>query len=244
MTGAGAAPRRGGWPGWPLAGAAFGLGAVMATGQAPWGFWYLALPALAAVTALVARVPQARAAAWAGLFAGAGHFGLALSWIIEPFLIDVARHGWMAPFALVLMAFGLALFWAAAAGAAHRLGRGVASRAVAFALLLTGAEAARGVLFTGFPWAQPGHVWIGTPVDQLAALAGPHALTLLVAGLAAAAVAAPRAGTAVALAVLAGVWAAGAARLAQPLPERAEAPLLRLVQPNAEQALKWEDALA
>lgn len=244
MTGEGAAPRRGGWPGWPIAGAAFGLGAVIATGQAPWGFWYLALPALAAATALVARAPSARGAAWAGLFAGAGHFGLALFWIVEPFLIDAARHGWMAPFALVLMGFGLALFWAAAAAGAQRLGRGLAARAAAFAVLLTAAEIARGYLFTGFPWAQPGHVWIGTPVDQVAALAGPHALTLLIAGLAALAVAAPRAGTATALAVLAAVWAAGAARLAQPLPVQADAPMLRLVQPNAEQALKWEDALA
>ncbi len=44
-----------GWPGRAQTGAAFGLGAVMASGQAPLGFWWLALPALAALIALVAR---------------------------------------------------------------------------------------------------------------------------------------------------------------------------------------------
>ncbi len=53
-----------------------------------------------------------------GWAVGAGYFAVALAWIVEPFLVDVARHGWMAPFALVLMAGGLALFWGAAFWAA------------------------------------------------------------------------------------------------------------------------------
>ena len=31
-------------------------------------------------------------------------------WITEAFLVDAAAHGWMAPFALLFMAGGLALF--------------------------------------------------------------------------------------------------------------------------------------
>lgn len=232
------------WPDWSGAGAAFGLGAIAATGQAPWSLWFLTIPALAALALLVGRATDARAAAWAGLFAGAGHFGLALFWIVEPFLIAPERHGWMAPFALVAMAFGLALFWAAAAAGAHRLGQGRGTRAAALALLLTVAEILRGVLFTGFPWAQPGHALIGTPLDQIAALGGPHLLTLLVLLAGALPVAAPRAGSAAALALLAATWGWGATRLAHPLPPRDDAPTLRLVQPNTAQSLKWEDALA
>ncbi|HMO72892.1 MAG TPA: apolipoprotein N-acyltransferase [Paracoccaceae bacterium] len=196
------------------------------------------------LTLLVARARGARAAAAAGLWAGAGHFGLALSWIVEPFLIDAPRHGWMAPFALVLMAFGLGLFWAGAAALAA-LARGGAARALAFAATLTGAEALRGVAFTGFPWAQPGHAFIDTPVAQVAALAGPLALTLLAVTAAALPVAARLAGTAVSAAILATAWGWGAVRLALPDPPPPDpAPVLRLVQPNAEQAAKWDPDLA
>ena len=65
----------------------------------------------AALTVLIARAPGSAPAAWTGLFAGAGYFALGLSWIVEPFLVDVATTGWMAPFAVVLLAGGLGLFW-------------------------------------------------------------------------------------------------------------------------------------
>ena len=37
------------------------------------------------------------------------------------FVLDERTHGWMAPFALVLMAGGLSLFWAAAGAGWRRL---------------------------------------------------------------------------------------------------------------------------
>ncbi len=151
---------RAGWPGGAATGAAFGLGAVAATGQAPLGFWWLALPALAALIALVARAPGARQAAWLGLLGGTGYFLLALSWLVQPFLVDPERYAWMAPFALLGMAAGLALFWAAAAALAARL---PVNRALGFALTLTLAELLRGYVLTGFPWALVGHIWIDTP---------------------------------------------------------------------------------
>ena len=228
---------RTGWPGRAKAGAAFGLGAVVACGQAPLGFWWLALPALAALIALVGREDRPRSAGWIGLFGGAGYFCLALSWLVEPFLIDIARHGWMAPFALLLMAFGLALFWAAAAVAAGLFPRTL--RPLALALTLTLAELARGYVLTGFPWALLGHLWIGTAPAQVASLLGPVGLTLL--ATLAAALAAPLRprGLAAAAVLLAVATGFGQARLAQsdPVPR----PLtLRLVQPDAEQEAKWD----
>ena len=67
------------------------------------------------------------------------------------------RHGWMAPFALVLMAGGLALVL----GAARLVGiaAGAWDGAHGFSHwpgFSRWAEAARGVVLTGFPWAQPG----------------------------------------------------------------------------------------
>jgi apolipoprotein N-acyltransferase len=218
--------------------AAFGLGLVMAAGQAPLGLWPLTLAALAALFLMQSRAPGLAAAAWLALFAAAGHFGLALSWLVEPFLIDPSRHAWMAPFALALMAFGLGLFWAAAAAAGHALAAG-AGRPLALALALAAAELARGHVLTGFPWASIGHVWIGTPPAQLAALAGPTGLTLMTVLAAAAPVAAGWSGAVAGLAILGAAFGAGAWRLGQPDPP--EQPVtVRLVQPNAAQEEKWD----
>jgi apolipoprotein N-acyltransferase len=145
------------------------LGAVAALGQAPWGLYGLTLVGLAAVIFLISRAENPVTAFRIGLAAGTGHFVLALSWIVEPFLIDVARHGWMAPFALVLLSAGLGLFWAVAAA----IGRWARWRILGFVVSFTALEWLRGVILTGFPWAMIGHVWIGTPLDQLAAVIGP-----------------------------------------------------------------------
>jgi apolipoprotein N-acyltransferase len=214
---------------------AFGLGAIAALGQAPLGFWWATLAAMAGLVWLLDRLPDTRGAFLVGLFAGAGHFGLGLSWIVEPFLIDIARHGWMAPFAVVLLAFGLGLFWALAAVLARRFPQPALGFVVAFVAL----EWLRGVIFTGFPWAMVGHVWIGTPVDQLAALGGPSALSLLTLLAAALPVLWRWPGAAGSVVLLATTFGFGLWRLGQPLPEPGDL-TLRLVQPNAEQTAKWD----
>ena len=215
------------------------LGLLAAAGQAPLGAWWLTLPALAGVIHQVARAPQLGGAVWTALFAGAGYFGASLNWIIEPFLVDAAKDGWMAPFAVVLLAFGLALFWAGAAALAWRLPQ----RRMGFAICLTAAELSRGYVLTGFPWALIGHVWIDTPVVQLAALIGPSGLTLLTLLLAALLAGRRWVGIAVAFAVFAAGWGYGLWVLGQPRPA-APGITLRLVQPNAAQAAKWDPAEA
>ena len=90
-----------------LAAEALAVGAVAALGQAPLGWWFLAFPAFVVLVALVARAPGGWAAFWIAGLAGAGHFATALHWIVFPFFVDPVRHGWMAPFALVLLAVGL-----------------------------------------------------------------------------------------------------------------------------------------
>ena len=220
-------------------GLAFALGALVALGQAPLGFWWATLAALAGLIWLLRRVTDRRGAFLVGLFAGAGHFGLALNWIVEPFLIDIARHGWMAPFAVLLLSFGLGLFWAGAAVAARLF----ANPTLGFVAFFTGFEVLRGVIFTGFPWAMLGHVWIGTPLDQLAALGGAPLMTLVTLLAAALPVLLRGKGLAGSAVLFAAALGFGLWRLAQPLPDPGTL-TLRLVQPNAEQSAKWEAARA
>ncbi len=218
---------------------AFALGGVVALGQAPFALWWLALPALAGVILLVVRAESWRAAFWIGLAAGTGQFALALSWIVEPFLIDIARHGWMAPFALVLLSAGLALFW----GVAAALSRALPQPALGFAAAFAWLEWVRGVILTGFPWAMLGHVFIGSPFDQSASVLGPSGLSLLILAAAALPVAWRGRGALGSALLLAAAFGFGLWRLDQPLPAPRDG-VVRLVQPNAEQSLKWDQALA
>ena len=217
-----------------IAALAFVAGAAAALGHAPLYLWPLTLAGLAVLARLVANTPKGPG--WIGLVGGMGYGSLALSWIIEPFLIEPDIYGWMAPFAVFFMALGLGVFWAVAAWAARVLP--FRMPVFGFALTLTAVEYLRGHILTGFPWALPGHVWISTPIAQLGAWVGPTGLTLLLL-LAAAALASVHWKPGVAAGVgLALAWGFGSWTLAQPMPAD-RAATLRLVQPNAEQALKW-----
>ena len=205
----------------------------MALGQAPFSVWPVAVLGLLAVFWAVQKAPNPRAGAWTGWTAGAVYFTVTLHWIVEPFQVDAATHGWMAPFALVLLAGGLAVFWGAAGWIAGRW-----RSAVVFALALGLVELARAFVFTGFPWGMLAALWLDTPLVAWLAWVGPHGLGLLsTLALAAIASAGLRWIGAAGLAVLVGLGLAfGPA--APVVPDTA--PLVRLVQPNAPQHLKWD----
>jgi apolipoprotein N-acyltransferase len=213
----------------------FALGAGLALGQAPLGLWPVAVVALALGLARIAAAAGPGAAFGRALLFGAGHFTLALSWIVQPFFVDPVRHGWMAPFALLGMGFGMALFWAVAAWGAARLRAGIIGLALAIALM----ELARGHVLTGFPWALVGHIWLDSPLIQTGALIGGYgmtAATLLGAALAMRPGWRGRAVT-VALAIVAAGWSWH--RLSLPEPP-APGGVVRLVQPAIAQDLKWD----
>ncbi|QDC11505.1 apolipoprotein N-acyltransferase [Oceanicola sp. D3] len=222
------------------------LGAVAGTGQAPIGLPWLSVAALALGFALFSLVREPKAAVWRGWAMGVGYVVATMFWIVEPFFVDPLRHGWLAPLALFAHAAGFAIFWALAFGAAALLGRGRWQRVLWGAVLLAAVEMLRSHLWTGFPWALIGHIWVGQPQMHLAALLGPHGLTLFTTLAAAipAAMGSRRAalGVMASLAFLAlpvpyGLW-----RLGQPVEMRA--PLtVRLVQPNAAQHLKWTEEM-
>ena len=217
------------------------LGAVMALGHTPPGWWWATILAGATVFACLPTTPR-MAMRWLWL-AGLGYFGLALSWIVQPFFVNPGVHGWMAPFALALMAGGMALFWAGA-GLAARFGPALVG--VAFLAL----ELLRGWVFTGFPWAMLGHVLTDTALVQLASLGGAGLLSALVlASMTLPAIAHTARGRMIgggaALAVVAGAWVWGAARVPPDMASgRPVGPVVRLVQPNAPQAEKWDQARA
>ncbi len=110
---------------------------------------------------------------------GFGFFLFGLYWIASAFLmVDGAAA--LAPFAVLALAGGLALFWAGAFGLAAHWWRPGPARLVLFTLALMAGEGARGALFGGFPWNIPAYVWsAGGAVSQLAASIGVWGLSAL-----------------------------------------------------------------
>jgi apolipoprotein N-acyltransferase len=183
-----------------------------------------------------------------GWLAGLGYFAVSVWWIVEPFMVDAKNQGWMAPFALVLLAGGLALFWGAASLAYRALRPGGYGRVLVFAGSLAAVEWLRGHILSGFPWDLPGESWrAGSAPSQAAALVGAYGLSWITVAIAAAPAvlfdARPRrdriAALAVALAALAGLYGFGLVRLAGAAPLSAAAPLVRVVQANIDQKQKW-----
>ncbi len=241
-------------------------GGAAALGHAPFGYWWAAFPAFAVLIWVVAvgrapaqQLPRGmphhhvelmadalptprRRPGWIAWFGGVGYFGVAMHWIVEPFLVDAATHGWMAPFALIFLAGGLALFWAAAAVLSVRLAKGRAMRALAFAVILAGAELLRGHVFTGFPWALPAYIWADTPLLGMVSLTGSYGLTLLTLVLAALPSVHRRILPGLVVAVLAfgGLYKLGERQLDGRLFEREDLGYVRLVQPNVPQHEKWQ----
>lgn len=219
-------------------------GAAMALAQPPLSWPVVLFAALPLLLWLLDGTDGPGAAFRLGWAAGTGHFAAALFWIVSPFMVEPQVFGWMAPFALAGMAGGMALFWAVPFAVARRVTPTGAGRVLALAALWTLSDYARSHILTGFPWGLTGYAWIETPVAQVAALIGPHGLGLLTltAGLL------PGLGgwrpTALAAALVAAAMGFGAWRLAQPLPARAEPVTVRLVQPDADQALKWDPEMA
>jgi apolipoprotein N-acyltransferase len=147
--------------------------------------WPLQLAAQALLWGCLARAPVRRAAWLAGLFSTLS-LGGSVWWLF----VSLHRYGGLpaalAVVAVVLLCVFLSLYMAAAGAAFARLRRGrpVADALLAAALWLL-AELARGLLFTGFPWAAGGYAHVDGPLAGLAPWIGVYGIGAVAAGLAA-----------------------------------------------------------
>ena len=186
-----------------------------------------------------------------GWLAGLGYFAVSTWWIAEPFLVEPDVYGWMAPFAMVLMAGGLALFWGLAGLAYRALRPRSAWKVLVFAGVFAAAEWLRGHILTGFPWNVIGEAWkAGSAPSQAAAVVGVYGLSWITLAIACAPaiVVLPvrrlaQAGILVAAGIaLTALYAGGAGRLAaaaRPIYPK-DAPIVRVVQADIDQKDKWK----
>lgn len=212
------------------------LGAVAATGFAPLQLWPLTLACLAAWVALVHAAPSFRASLWRGWLFGLGHFTVNNNWFQHAFDFQDAMPPVLGYFAAVALALYLAVYPMAAAGIAWRF-RGRAPDAayvLIFAAAWIATEYLRGVLFTGYAWDPLGVIWLPViGVARLSVWIGTYALsglTIVVAG--ALLLAIRRRWMLPAVTVAALALAALSALWTNAPPAPADAPRVRVVQPN------------
>ena len=234
---------------------ALGSGALAALALPPLYLLPLLLISFPLLVWLMAGASGPLRASVIGFAFGLGHHIVGLYWISHSLLIDPWRHGWLIPLFVGGLAAILAIFIGLAAAAARALaGRKPLPLLLAFAAFWTAGEWLRGWVFTGFPWNLLGSVWLWSdPMVQLASVTGTWGLSLLtvlamsspaIMGDAAAARWQRISAVPVALLLLGANVFFGSERLAGSAPASVDNVLLRLVQPNIPQTLKWDASLA
>jgi apolipoprotein N-acyltransferase len=236
---------------------AFLAGAASTLALAPLNVWpamFVTFPV--AVWLLDGAAPKrwrgVTAAAAAGWWFGFGYFLAGLYWVGFAFLVDAKMFGWLMPFAVIALPAGLALFTAFGFALARLMWTRGAMRILVLAAALTAAEWLRGHVLTGFPWNLFGYA-LTTPLAlaQSVALFGVWGLTFIAIAVFAspALLADERADTrrpwlypAAAVAVLAGLAAYGAVRLAMTPTAFVDGVHLRIMQPNLPQDAKFNYA--
>ncbi|WP_343564525.1 apolipoprotein N-acyltransferase [Kiloniella sp. b19] len=150
----------------------------------PFGLLVLLFPSLMLLFWFVSKAETLKQACWSGWFYGLGFYALSLYWVGEAFLVDIARHGWLMPFAVSALAGGMALFFAGTAAMTHGLKRRFKLEGSALLLAFMASwvlvEWLRSWLFTGFPWNLLGQVWVSVPeLLQFGSVLGVWGLSLL-----------------------------------------------------------------
>jgi len=147
--------------------------------------WWLPLLAAALLAWRVRASAGARHAAGLGWAYGLGWLLAATWWLF----ISMHRYGhlpaWLAAAAVAALAAALSLYLALAMAAVRRWQRGSAFDALLFAAAWLLAELARGVWFTGFPWAASGYSQVDGPLAALAPWVGVYGIGAVLAWIAA-----------------------------------------------------------
>lgn len=218
-----------------------GAGAALAL--EPLALWFLILPAYGVFFHVMLQVETARRAFWLSWCWGFGFFLTGLYWVAISMTVDLARFGWMIPFALAGLNGGLALFTALSGWLFYRLrGQKLLLNWVLFSGLLFAGEMLRSHILTGFPWNLIGYVWGASDASlQIASLFSIYPLTLLTLLLATGGyfIWHRRSTVFIYISILLGVVSFGWQRLLHASPEPPAQPMA-LIQPNIKQQLKWD----
>lgn len=150
-------------------------GIILSAALPPLGLYPLAL-ALCPLFVLVATSERPRAAFSYGFFFGIGFFALYLIWLPASFAELYGIFFWLLYPPMLAI---LGVFWGIVTGLSRWVG-GYGQRTLWLVTLgWVLMEWARTQGAFGFPWGTLGYMWLGTPLAQLADIAGVYGLSLL-----------------------------------------------------------------
>ncbi len=192
-----------------------------------------------------------------GWLFGFGQFVVGLYWVGIALTVEIDRFWWLFPFAVLGLPALLGLYTGGVAALYTSLRMPHILKPLWFAALWTGGEYLRGTLFTGFPWNLTAYSWMTSEVGSVSYVAqsmswvGAYGLSFLTVFLGASLFpllegSQKRRGVRIplvlALALFLALAGYGFWRSKEGLQETPKGPLLRIVQPNIEQKLKWNRA--
>ena len=231
----------------------FVLGGLMVLALPPLGMWWLVWLSMPLFFISLDNYRDAHPVkifwrAWAFHF---GFFLFGLYWMGHAFLVEADGFLWLMPFAVVLLPAGLAIFYGLASlmwlFAIRRHASPPLARLFLFIAMMVLADYVRGHVLTGLPWNLTGMIalsWL--PIAQSAAIWGVYGLGIViwVVGLLPVIFRHHKAVAGVLVLGLVGLAATGYLRLqAGEAEDKAEAPVVRIVQPHIVQTDKWDPAL-
>jgi apolipoprotein N-acyltransferase len=220
----------------------FAAGALMTLALPPIGFFpvlFFSVPFLIDCCYRAHRVKRAVLYAW--LF-GCGYFILGLYWVSAAMFVDIGQWAWVLPLSLIAGPAVLALYWALIPLMTLRYRDHKTAHALIFVSAWSLIEYLRGHLFTGFPWNLAGYSWVHLlPVMQASSVVGIYGLSLLTLFFAALPCYADSKKLrvfSIALFILIATW--GGARLALTPSLNSGETMIRIVQANIPQTMKWD----
>ncbi len=228
----------------------FAAGALSSFAMAPTLFWPVLFVGLSLLYMAISSAASSKVAFLYGFIFAFGYFLLSLSWVGNALLVEGNPYKWALPLAICGLPLILAPFTAAACWASKRLfDLKSLGGFFGFVALLSTSEWLRGHIFTGFPWNLFGYTWGDTlEIAQVAALGNIYHLTALTIFWAASAgfvlLKAPSKKErviilSISVLTLALSYGFGAWRLNSTPTTYHEDVQIRLVQPNINQADKW-----
>lgn len=178
-----------------------------------------------------------------------GYFTAGFYWIAWALLVDIAHNWWALPFAIFGLPALMSFYPAMLIAVWHRLAWRGAARLILFVVCLAAGEYLRGVVFTGFPWNLWGYTWVKfLPVLQSVSLFGMYGLTLFTLLFALTPTmwarrreqAFARNTALLTWAIFIVFFAWGAGRLQNTFDSANKDYIVRIVQPNIAQTVKWD----
>ena len=229
----------------------FVTGALASLAMAPNHYWPLLFMGLSALYFCCADTKKPITALLYSYLWGFGYFVFGLSWIGNALLVEGNDYAWAWPLAVAGLPVILAPFialpcWLARKYTDLKTLKGFA----AFIVFMSVCEILRGHIFTGFPWNLFGYSWGDSlEISQGASIATIYGLSFLTIFWSSSAgflaknyrniyLSLPIA--ALAIASLAAIYTYGSIRLANAPTHYHDTVQVRIIQPNIEQAEKWD----